>query len=63
MDVNNLKHYKLRFGDESLGKIEFLPNLIGLDKIKDPGFSEGLNDYRIVFNQILECCIELNKIL
>lgn len=61
MDNNNLKHYKLRFGEELIGKLEMLSLFINEPKIPDPGFSEGLTQFRETFNKIKSCCIELNK--
>jgi protein-tyrosine-phosphatase len=56
MDENNIKHYKERFGNLKIYKVKRMGILIGEDKIKDPGFSEGMSEFIDVFNKIVRCC-------
>lgn len=61
MDDNNLRHYRERFGDLGAEKLFLLPELIGNSRIKDPGFSKGVEGFVKAFEEIRMCCIELSK--
>jgi protein-tyrosine-phosphatase len=56
MDDNNIKHFKIRFGDFGLNKLSKLSNLIGEKSIKDPGFSKGIDDFITAYLKIEQCC-------
>jgi len=56
MDSNNKEHYIRKYGSEGVEKLELLPEVIDLARIKDPGFSKGMAKYYEVFEQIKESC-------
>ena len=61
MDKNNIKHYKERFGERGVEKLEFLGEFIGKERIKDPGFSKGMDDFYSAYDDIYKSCELLAK--
>lgn len=56
MDSGNLKNFKIRFGDFGNEKIRLLPELIGMKRIADPGFSKGTEKYYEACHSIQQAC-------
>lgn len=61
MDTSNMKYLYKRLGLQATEKVKYLGKFIGQLEIKDPGFSQGTEDYVRAFEEIEECCIKLSS--